>query len=156
VNKLVDMQAVKSHPSSIYWRSIVIIVALAMGFLLQSCGTQHQKYGAATPDRVVEQYLLSLENRDETSMLRLIPENTPINRQLVRAKIAKIGGCQVENRQIKYTKSKPTFWNAKINGNYIDRAGIKRRFDDSIAIEYQSKGELKLYAGRWYLVLGNR
>jgi hypothetical protein len=149
VNKLVDMQAVKSHPSSIYWRSIVIIVALAMGFLLQSCGTQHQKYGAATPDRVVE-------NRDETSMLRLIPENTPINRQLVRAKIAKIGGCQVENRQIKYTKSKPTFWNAKINGNYIDRAGIKRRFDDSIAIEYQSKGELKLYAGRWYLVLGNR
>jgi hypothetical protein len=156
VNKLVDMQAVKSHPSSIYWRSIVIIVALAMGFLLQSCGTQHQKYGAATPDRVVEQYLLSLENRDETSMLRLIPENTPIDRQLVRAKIAKIGGRQVENRQIKYTKSKPTFWNAKINGNYIDRAGIKRRFDDSIAIEYQSKGELKLYAGRWYLVLGNR
>jgi hypothetical protein len=155
VNELVDMQAIKSNPPSIYWRSILIIVILAMGLLLQSCGTNHQKYGAATPDRVVEQYLLSLENRDETLMLRLIPEHTPAERQLVRAKIAKIGGHQVENRQVKYTKSKPTFWNAKINGNYIDRAGIKRRFDDSIAIEYQSKGELKLYAGRWYLVLGN-
>ncbi|WP_295617769.1 hypothetical protein [Chamaesiphon sp. GL140_3_metabinner_50] len=150
------MQALKlSSKSSIYWRSILIIVALAMGFLLQSCGTHHQKYGAATPDRVIEQYLISLENRNETSMLRLIPEHTPAERQLVRAKIAKIGGHQVKNRQVKYTKSKPTFWNAKISGNYIDRAGIKRRFDDSIAIEYQSKGELKLYAGRWYLVLGN-
>ena len=150
------MQAIKSHPSSIYWRSILIIVALSIGFLLPSCGTHHQKSGAATPDRVVEQYLISLENRDETLMLRSILENTTADRQLVRAKIVKLGGHQVENRQVKYTKSKPTFWNAKINGDYIDRTGIKRRFDDSIAIEYQSKGELKLYAGRWYLVLGNR
>ena len=121
---------------------------LAIVFSVQACNVN--KYGAATPDRVVEQYLLALEARDANLMLRLAPEYPDISRK-VKAKIVKIGGHKIQNRQITYTKPKPILWNAKIQGSYLDRFGIRQKFDDSIVLVYQSKGELKLYAGRWYL-----
>jgi hypothetical protein len=149
------MQAIKlSSKFSIYGRSILIVTMLSLLFLLQSCGTHHNKYGAATPDRVVEGYLTALEAKNENAMLRLMPENST-EIEIINNKILKFGGYNIQDRRVKYTKSKPVFWNAKIHGFYVDKAGVKRKFDESIAIEYQSKGELKLYAGRWYLVLGN-
>ena len=87
-------------------------------------------------------------------MLRLVPEQSRLDRA-IESKILRIGGHKIQDRQISYIKSKPTFWNAKIHGFFVDRAGIKRKFDDSISIEYQSKGQVKLYGGRWYLSLGN-
>ena len=125
---------------------------IAIVFSLQACSVNKQ--GAATPDQVVEQYLLALEDSDARLMLRLVPEKSQLDR-VVKAKILRIGGHEIQDRQISYTKSKPTLWNAKIHGFFVDRAGIKRKFDDSIEIEYQSKGQVKLYGGRWYLLLGN-
>jgi len=75
------------------------------------------------------------------------------NAPAIAGKVAKFGGYRIQDRQINYTKSKPVLWNTSIRGFYIDRAGVKRKFDDSIAIEYQSKGQVKLYGGRWYLLL---
>lgn len=127
-----------------------MISLMVLVFLLPGCSAN--KHGAATPDRVVEQYLQALENKDERLMLRLLPEKSHIN-QAIESKILKTGGHKIQNRQISYTKSKPTLWNARIHGSFVDRAGIQRKFDDLIAIEYQSKGQVKLYAGRWYLLL---
>ena len=134
-----------------YWRSSLAVM-IAIIFSLQACSVNKQ--GAATPDQVVEQYLLALENKDDNLMLRLVPEQSRLDRA-IESKILRIGGHKIQDRQINYTKSKPTFWIAKIHGTFVDRAGMKRKFDDSIAIEYQSKGQVKLYGGRWYLSLGN-
>jgi hypothetical protein len=138
------------HKLSIYSRSILVIAILAIVFSLPACNTN--KNGAATPDRVVEQYLLALENRDENLMLQLMPEHVTFSKE-IKAKIVKFGGHKIQDRQIRYTKSKPTLWNAKIGGFYENRDGIRKSLDDSIAIEYQSKGQVKLYGGRWYLLL---
>jgi hypothetical protein len=138
------------YKCSIYSRSILAIVILAIVFLFQACNVN--KYGAATPDRVVEQYLLALEDRDENLMRRLAPEYPDISSK-VKAKIVKIGGHKIQDRQIIYTKPKQILWKAKIQGFYLDRLGKPQKFNDSIVLEYQSKGELKLYAGRWYLLL---
>ena len=135
-----------------YWRSIFAIVLIALVFSLQSCEAQN-KHGAATPERIVEQYLSALESRNETSILRLMPEESLAEKE-IKAKIGRFGGHKIQNRQINYTKPTPTLWNAKMQGFYIDPSGIRRKFDDSIAIEYQSKGQVKLYRGRWYLLLG--
>ena len=135
-----------------YWRSSLVVTTIAIVFSLQACSVNKQ--GAATPDQLVEQYLLALENKDDNLMLRLVPEQSRLDRA-IESKIIRIGGHEIQGRQIIYIKSKPTFWNAKIQGFFIDRSGIKRKFNDSIAIEYQSKGQVKLYGGRWYLSLGN-
>jgi hypothetical protein len=148
------MQAVKvPQQRSRYWRSIFVVILVAIVFSLQSCGV-HNKHGAATPDRVVEQYLTALAARNESAILRLMPEKS-LATDLVKAKIARLGGHKIEDRQINYTKPKPSLWNAKLSGLYVDRFGVKRKFADSIVLEYQSKGELKLYAGHWYLLLSD-
>jgi hypothetical protein len=126
--------------------------SLAIVFVLQSCAVE--KRGAPTPDRVVEQYLQALETKNKKLMLDLAPENSNFDRE-IKAKINKIGGYKIQERQIVYTKPKSFLWNAKIKGFYLDRNGVKQKIEDSIVIEYQNKGDLKSYAGRWYLLLGN-
>ena len=147
------MQIITPHKFS-YWRSLKSIVLIAIVFSLQSCEAQN-KHGAATPERIVEQYLSALESRNETSILRLMPEESLAEKE-IKAKIGRFGGHKIQNRQINYTKPTPTLWNAKMEGFYIDPTGIRKKFDDSIAIEYQNKGQVKLYRGRWYLLLGDR
>ena len=145
------MQAIElSHKSSLYWRSIVIISIVILLVSLQSCGAAN-KHGAATPEKIVDRYLSALENRNEDAIHRLMPEAALVAPEIA-AKIAKFGGHKIRDRQVEYLKSKPILWNAKLRGSYIDRAGVKYKFDDSIAIEYQSKGQVKLYGGRWYLL----
>ena len=147
------MQIITPHKFS-YWRSLKSIVLIAIVFSLQSCEAQN-KHGAATPERIVEQYLSALESRNETSILRLMPEKSLAEKE-IKAKIDRFGGHKIQNRQINYTKPTPTLWNAKMEGFYIDPTGVRKKFDDSIAIEYQNKGQVKLYRGRWYLLLGSR
>jgi hypothetical protein len=132
-------------------RSIALSSAIVL--TIQSCTVN--KRGAPTPDRVVEQYLSALETKNERLMLELGAENYNFTKE-VKAKIDKAGGYKIQDRQIIYTKPKPILWNAKIRGSYIDRNGIKQSFEDSIVLEYQNKGDLKLYAGRWYLLLEGR
>jgi hypothetical protein len=136
---------------SIYWRSISLLVIFAIVFYLQGCKVDN-KHGAATPDRVVEQYLLALEDRDNNLMMGLAPENAVVSKQ-IEARMDKLGGHKIKDRQIIYVKPKSSLCNAKIQGFFIDRFGKHQKFDDSIAIEYQSKGQLKTYGGRWYLLL---
>lgn len=130
-----------------------LTVSIAIVFALQACAVN--KRGAPTPDRVVEQYLSALETKNEKLMLDLVPENSNLTQE-VKTKIGKIGGRKIQDRQIVYTKPKSSLWNAKIRGFYLDRSGTKQKFEDSIVLEYQNKGDLKLYAGRWYLLLGSR
>jgi hypothetical protein len=127
---------------------------LVMIFCLQACKVE-DKNGAATPDRVVEQYLLALENRDDVLLRKLAPEQAPVSSE-IKTKISKIGGYKIKDHQISYTKFKPTLWTARIRGFYLDRAGKRNNFDDSIEIEYQSKGQVKLYGGSWYLLLKDK
>jgi hypothetical protein len=130
-----------------------LLLVLAMVYWLQACTID--KRGAGTPDRVVEQYLLALENKDENSILQLVPEKSNFTKE-AKAKIDKLGGQKITDRKIFYNKPKPVLWKAKINGVAVDRNGAKKKFEDLIVLEYQSKGELKLYAGRWYLLLEDR
>jgi hypothetical protein len=143
-----------SEKFSIRQRSISIIFMLLTILNLQACKVE-DKNGAATPDRVIEQYLLALENRDDALLSRLAPPQASLSSE-IKTKISKIGGHKIKNPQISYTKSKPTLWIARIRGFYLDRAGKRANFDESIEIEYQSKGQVKLYGGSWYLLLKNK
>jgi hypothetical protein len=139
-----------SDKFSIRWRSILTIGFGCTVLSLSSCTAN--KRGAPTPENVVEQYLLALETKNENSMLQLADEDaTPT--KAISAKILKIGGYKIQNRQILYDKFTPNLWNAKIKGDYVDRQGIAKKVEDSISVQYQSKGEPKSYAGRWYLIL---
>lgn len=119
-------------------------------FLLSACTAD--KNGAGSPDRVVEQYLLALEHKDESLMLQLLPGNLSVESK-AKTKIAKFGGYKIQDRQIVYNKPKPVLWNAEIRGFYVDQSGTRHQFNDSIRIGYENKGQVKLYGGRWYLVL---
>ncbi len=83
-------------------------------------------------------------------MLQLTDEDSNLA-TAVSAKISKIGGYKIQNKQIVYDKFTPNLWNARIKGDYVDRQGLAKKLEDSISIQYQSKGEPKAYAGRWYL-----
>jgi hypothetical protein len=123
-----------------------------MVLLLQSCNVE--KNGTSTPDQLVEQYLSALENKDEKLMLGIMPEHSVLTRE-IRAKIAKVGGYKIKSRQIIYNKSTSVLWNAQIKGVYIDHQNISKKLEDIITIQYQNKGNLKAYAGRWYLLTKN-
>lgn len=121
-----------------------------MGMSLSSCSAN--KRGAATPEKVVEQYLIGLETKNERLLLQLVEENSN-QASMIVARINKIGGYKIQEKQTKYDKLTPNLWKAKITGNYIDRQGITKNVEDKISIQYQIKGEPKSYAGRWYLIL---
>jgi hypothetical protein len=145
------MQTVRvANQFSIRLRSILIIAIGCTVISLQGCSVNKQ--GAPTPERVVEQYLLALENKNENSILQLVDEDSTQARA-IKAKIRKFGGYKINNRQIVYDKFTPNLWKVKIKGSHVDRQGIDKKIEDSISIQYQSKGEPKSYAGRWYLLL---
>ncbi len=133
---------------SICSRLLLVIVLVILVFSLPACA--NQKRGAATPDRAIEIYLDALETKDRNSILNLGVEDPNFAKE-VNAKIDRLGGRKIRERKVSYTKPKPFLWQAKILGVYADLNGVKRKFEDAIVLEYQSKGELKLYAGRWYL-----
>lgn len=132
------------------WRSILTIGFGCTILSLYSCTAD--KRGGATPENVVEQYLSALESKNENSMLQLTDENLTATGEIA-AKIRRVGGYKIQSRQIDYDKFTPNLWKAKIKGNYVDRQGVTKKLEDSISIQYQSKGEPKSYAGRWYLLL---
>jgi hypothetical protein len=136
---------------SIYWRSILVPTSIVFFYFLQSCESPN-KQGAVTPERVVEQYLLALETKNEKLILQLSPEHSMLTPE-IKAKILKFGGYKVRKVTISYDKSSTILWNAKIVGFYIDRQKNNQPFADTIVIQYQKKGEIKAYAGRWYLLL---
>ncbi|WP_310481508.1 hypothetical protein [Chamaesiphon sp. VAR_48_metabat_403] len=149
------MQTLKlSSKFSIHKRSIFLVLSIVISGSIQSCEAPNKR-GAATPDRVVEQYLQSLETKDENLMSQLVSEDAILTKE-IKTKIIKFGGYKIQNRKINYDKSTPMLWNAKLKGMYVDRQGKNKNFEDSIVLQYQSKGELKLYAGRWYLVLDGK
>ena len=119
---------------------------------LQACHVNN-KLGAATPDQVIEKYLLALENKDEQLIERLVPEDRSATREIA-AKIVSLGGYKIQEPKFVYTKNTPTLWRAKVTGFYLDRNGNRQKFEDTISIIYQGKESWKLYQGRWYLLLG--
>jgi hypothetical protein len=135
---------------TIRYRFTTNIVLIATIIALQACNTD-RKLGAATPDRVVEQYLLALEQKDAELMTKLQPEND-VSKDTAFT-IERLGGKKLQNRQIRYFKAHPTLWHAKITGTYLDRNNIQQKFEDNIAIVYRNKESWKLYSGRWFLEL---
>lgn len=133
------------------WQSIPNIVASAMLISLQACNAQ-QKLGAATPDRLVDRYLLALETQDRVLMAQLVPPDRTATTEIA-AKIERLGGRKLQERRVTYTKIRPTFWSARIEAIYVDRQGNKQKFRDIISTSYQGNESWKLYSGRWYLLL---
>lgn len=136
---------------SIYSRSLLVIVLVILVFSLPACA--NNKRGAATPDRVVEIYLDALETKDRNSILNLGVEDPNLAKE-VNARIDRLGGRKIRERKVSYIKPKPFLWQAKLRGVYAVN-GVNQKFEDAIVLEYHSKGELKLYAGRWYLSFDN-
>lgn len=135
---------------TIRYRFASNIVLIAIVIALQACNAD-RKLGAATPDRVVEQYLLALETKDEKLMAKLQPEDD-VSKDTAET-IARLGGHKLQDLQIKYTKANPALWHAKITATYLDRNNIRQTFVDTIAIIYDGKESWKLYSGRWFLAL---
>ncbi len=133
------------------WRLEANIVVIAMLMSLQACHV-HQKFGATTPDRVVDRYMSALEAKDRLSIAQLLPKGEIATTEIA-AKIALLGGHQLQERHVTYTKIKPTLWLAQIDGTYIDPRGRHQKFRDTIATIYQGQESWKLYSGRWYLLL---
>jgi hypothetical protein len=125
-------------------------VLMATIVALQACSAHH-KFGAATPDRVVERYLLALETKDADSLAKLQPEDT-VDRESARI-MERLGGHKLQDVRVKYIKTKPTLWQANIVATYLDRHNNRQKFEDKIAIVYEGNESWKLYSGRWFLVL---
>jgi hypothetical protein len=125
------------------------IVLIALIIALQACSA-NQKLGAATPDRVVDRYLLALETKDVELLAKLQPQDA-INKSTPGI-IARLGGHKLQELQVKYIKTKPTLWQAKITGTYLDRSNSRQKFVDTVAIVYEGNESWKLYSGRWYLL----
>ncbi|WP_446378787.1 hypothetical protein [Coleofasciculus sp. E2-BRE-01] len=71
--------------------------------------------GADTPERVVEQYILGLEQQKENVILQLIPKEY-VAEQAVEDKISQFGGHEVEEYSVVYNEVKPVFLIANIKG----------------------------------------
>ena len=135
------------------WRlaSNIAVVAIII-IAIQACNVQ-EKYGAATPDRVVDRYVFALETRDFGLMMKLQPPNTVGT--AAKSTIYRLGGHQLQERQVKYIKTKPTLWLAKITAAYFDRDRTRHKFEETISIVYEGNESWKLYSGRWYLSLSS-
>ncbi len=134
------------------WRLASNIALVATIITLQACNVQ-LKHGAATPDLVVEQYILALETRDYALMTKLQPQNSVS--KATAPTISRLGGHQFQDLQFTYTKTKPTLRVAKITAVYLDRKNNRHKFEDTISIIYQGTESWKLYRGRWYLSLSS-
>jgi hypothetical protein len=132
------------------WRLASNIVLVVVMIALQACNVQ-EKHGAATPDRVVDRYLLALETKDFGQMEMLQSPDTVGTAAKLR--IYRLGGHKLQQRQVKYIKTKPTLWLAKITATYVDRDNLRQKFEDTVAIAYEGKESWKLYSGRWYLLV---
>ncbi len=119
---------------------------------LQACNTR-EKLGAATPDLVVERYLLALETKDLQLMTKL--QNEHAVGKATAATIARLGGHKFQQRRVEYLKRTPNLWLAKIAAVYVDRNNQPQNFVDTVPIIYQSEDSWKLYRGRWYLSLSS-
>ena len=109
-------------------------------------------YGADTPDRVVDLYLLALEKKNEELMLKLVPRKYSAQ-EAAEDKIARFGGHKIQEYKVVYMKPKSVFLIANIKVFYTDR-GVRKRFDDTLTIAYQGGSRLELSKGRWYLLMG--
>jgi hypothetical protein len=132
--------------------NLILILSIALPILLEGCSFKNS-YGADTPDRVVEQYLLALEKKDEGLMLKLIPRKYSAE-QAVEDKIAQLGGHKIQEYKVFYAKPKPVFWRANVQAFYIDDGGLRKTIDDTLTIVYEGGSILDLNKGRWYLLMG--
>jgi hypothetical protein len=134
------------------WRLASNIALVVIIITLQACNVQ-AKHGAATPDLVVEQYILALETKDYALMTKLQPQDSV--GKATAATLSRLGGHQFQERQVTYIKTKPTLRVAKITAAYLDRNNTRHKFEDTISIIYQGTESWKLYRGRWYLSLNH-
>jgi hypothetical protein len=142
------MQSAKSLRSFI----LNLVLTSSIFFpLLQGCDFKN-RYGADTAQQVVEQYLLALENKDEKLMLKLISREYSA-KEAVKDKINRLGGHKIQEYKVTYTKPKPVFLRAKVQGFYTNH-DVRKRFDDTLTIVYQGESNLGINKGRWYLVMG--
>lgn len=128
-----------------------LTVCIALSIFLEGCNFQNS-YGADTPDRVVEQYLLALEKKNEELMLKLIPKRYSAE-QAVEDKIAQFGGHKIQEYKVSYVKPKSVFWRANVQAFYTDD-GLRKKIDDTLTIVYEGGSISQLNKGRWYLIMG--
>lgn len=144
------MQSAKSFRNFTF--NLVLALSITLPILLEGCNIKNS-YGADTPERVVEQYLLALEKKDEELMLKLIPSKYSAQ-QAVEDKIAQLGGHKLQEYKVFYTKPKPVFWRANVQAFYTDDGGLRKKIDDTLTIVYEGGSILDFNKGRWYLLMG--
>lgn len=129
-------------------------VALSVTILicLPACNFVNGR-GGTTPEDVVDAYMRALENKDESLMLRLVPESYS-SEQAVQDKVTQLGGHDIREVQVSYALIKPHIAVATIQGWYIDSKGERVKFKDIINLRYEGGSFLVSYKGRWYLNLG--
>lgn len=110
--------------------------------------------GADTPERVVEQYILGLEQQKENVILQLIPKEY-VAEQAVEDKISQFGGHEVEEYSVVYNEIKPVFLIAEIKGSYVSNDQGLENFEDQVTIAYRGAGTLLSKKANWYLLLGD-
>lgn len=132
--------------------TLSIVLGVALPISLQGCAIKNN-YGADTPEQVIEQYLLALENKNEGLMRQLIPSEYSAD-QAVKDKIAQLGGHKIKEHKVVYTKPKPVFLRADVQGFYTSGNGVDKRFEDTLTIAYKGGSLLQFNRGRWYLLLG--
>jgi hypothetical protein len=132
--------------------NLSLALSVTLSISLQGCNYLSPN-GGNNPDQVIDQYLLALENKDEDSILKLIPREYSA-KQAVEDKIAEFGGNKIQERQIIYNKTKPVFLIANVQGFYINSDGVRKKFEDTLIISYRGGSLLELNKARWFLQLG--
>jgi hypothetical protein len=125
-------------------------IALILSF--QGCSLLNHR-GVDNPEKVVEQYLLALERKDEKSILQLVPQSYSADKA-IKDKITRFGGRKIQERKIEYIRPKPIFIRANIKGSYIGSNGIRKNFEDILTIAYEKRSFWEFNRGRWYLLIG--
>jgi hypothetical protein len=121
---------------------------LSSCLFLKGCTSGHSN-GAITPEQIVGEYFLALEQKDSSAILRLVPPEATVQKA-VNKKISQYGGFKIQDRKISFSGSKPVFLYVKLQGVYLDSANTNKDFMDNIQIKYAA---ISTNQGRWYLSL---
>jgi hypothetical protein len=106
--------------------------------------------GEVDPLKVVDNYLVSLEQKNRDALLRLTPSDYR-SEPALQAKLARWGGQHIENRRVFRTKTQPLAVRLKIYGTY-QQNGQAQKFEDTIQLIYRREGLLR--SPRWQLAIG--
>ncbi len=128
-------------------------VLLGLVVLLVLSGYSWNSNGAATREEVIEEYLNALKDKNEESILQLVPKSYTAE-QAAKKKITQLGGYNLNVNQISYLKLKPHLFVATIQGSYLTPNREQKRFTEEVNLVDKPGSFLVFYKGNWHLSIG--